>query len=126
MLKTGRKTVVRDGRRLQGLAFLLSVEEESETFDSEFERMVHGVYDWYEKYVNRCGELCLGFVAPESEHENIVAYCLALIENAESLLPLFRQLKEVNLFFVPPGGGEAKEVTVQIEDSSEDETELAA
>ena len=108
------------------MAFLVSVEDETETFDSEFERMVHGVYDWYEQYRNKCGELCLGFVAPESEHENIVAYCLALIENAESLLPLFRQLKEVNIFFVPPGGGEAKEVTVQIEDSSEDETELAA
>lgn len=126
MLKTGRKTVVKDGRRLQGLAFLLSVEAESETFDSEFERMVHGVYDWYEQYEKRCGELCLGFVAPESEHENIVAYCLALIENAESLLPLFRQLKEINLFFVAPGGGETKEVTLQIEDGTENETHLAA
>ena len=89
MLKAGRKTVVKDGRKLQGMAFLVSVEDETETFDSEFERMVHGIYDWYEEYENRCGELCLGFVAPPYEHENIVAYCLALIENAESLLPYF-------------------------------------
>lgn len=120
--------MLKDGRKLQGMAFLLSVEDETETFDSEFELMVNGVYDWYEKYRTKCGELCLGFVAPEEEHENIVAYCLALIENAESLLPLFRQLREVNLFFVPPEGGEAKEVTLQLEDgtSNEDEEQLAA
>src|SRR4026209_2015168 len=87
MLKAGRKTVVKDGRRLQGMAFLVSIDDESETFDSEFERLVHGIYDWYEEYAAKCGELCLGFVAPENEHENIIAYCLALIENAESLLP---------------------------------------
>jgi hypothetical protein len=126
MLKAGRKTLVKDGRRLQGMAFLVSVEDESETFDSEFERMVHGIYDWYEEYRAKCGELCLGFVAPENEHENIIAYCLALVENAESLLPLFRQLGEVNIFFVPPEGGEAKEITLQIEDGSEFEDHLAA
>jgi len=118
--------LIRHGRKLQGMAFLVSVEDETETFDSEFERLVHGIYDWYEEYNGRCGELCLGFVAPESEHENIIAYCLALIENAESLLPLFRQLREVNLFFVPPEGGEAKEITLQLEDGSEDEEHLAA
>jgi len=118
--------LIRHGRKLQGMAFLISVEDETETFDSEFERLVHGIYDWYEEYNGRCGELCLGFVAPESEHENIIAYCLALIENAESLLPLFRQLREVNLFFVPPEGGEAKEITLQLEDGSEDEEHLAA
>lgn len=126
MLKAGRKTVVKDGRKLQGMAFLVSIEDETETFDSEFERMVHGIYDWYEEYQNKCGELCLGFVAPESQHENIVAYCLALVENAESLLPLFRQLREVNLFFVPPEGGEPTEITLQLEDGSEDEEHLAA
>jgi hypothetical protein len=126
MLKAGSKTVVKDGRELQGMAFLVSVDDETETFDSEFERMVHGIYDWYEEYESKCGELCLGFVAPESEHENIIAYCLALVENAESLLPLFRQIKEVNVFFVPPGGGEAKEITLQLEDGSEDEEHLAA
>ena len=126
MLKAGRKTLIRHGRKLQGMAFLISVEDETETFDSEFERLVHGIYDWYEEYNGRCGELCLGFVAPESEHENIIAYCLALIENAESLLPLFRQLREVNLFFVPLEGGEAKEITLQLEDGSEDEEHLAA
>lgn len=118
--------MVKDGRRVQGMAFLVSVEDETETFDSEFERMVNAVYDWYEKYRNKCGELCLGFVAPEAEHENIVAYCLALIENAESLLPLFRQLGEVNIFFVPSEGGETKEVTLQIEYGNEDEEHLAA
>ena len=126
MLKAGRKTVVKDGRKLQGMAFLVSVEDETETFDSEFERMVHGIYDWYEEYENRCGELCLGFVAPQYEHENIIAYCLALIENAESLLPLFRQLGEVSLFFVSPDGGEPKEITLQLEDGAEDEEHLAA
>ena len=118
--------VVKDGRKLQGMAFLVSIDNESETFDSEFERMVHGIYDWYEEFRTKCGELCLGFVAPQSEHENIIAYCLALIENAESLLPLFRQLREVNLFFVPPQGGEATEITLQLEDGSEDEAHLAA
>ena len=126
MLKAGRKTVLKHGRELQGVAFLVSVEDDTETFDSEFERMVHGIYDWYEEYDGKCGELCLGFVAPESEHENIIAYCLALVENAESLLPLFRQLKQVNIFFVPPQGGDAKELTLQIEDGSEDEEHLAA
>ena len=118
--------MVKDGRKLQGMAFLVSVEDETETFDSEFERMVHGIYDWYEEYENRCGELCLGFVASQYEHENIIAYCLALIENAESLLPLFRQLGEVNLFFVSPEGGDPKEITLQLEDGTEDEEHLAA
>ena len=118
--------MVKDGRRLQGMAFLVSVDNEEETFDSEFERMVHGIYDWYEEYQSKCGELCLGFVAPESQHENIIAYCLALIENAESLLPLFRQLGEVNLFIVPPEGGAPKEITLQLEDGREDEAHLAA
>ena len=118
--------MVKDGRRLQGMAFLVSVEDETETFDSEFELMVHGIYDWYEKYKTKCGELCLGFVAPEPEHENIVAYCLALVENAESLLPLFRQLGEVNIFFVPPEGGETKEIILQLEEGNEDEEHLAA
>jgi hypothetical protein len=126
MLKAGRKMVVKDGRKLQGMAFLVSIDDDTETFDSEFERLVHGIYDWYEEYQAKCGELCLGFVAPESDHENIIAYCLALIENAESLLPLFRQLREVNLFFVPPEGGEPKEVTLQLEDGTEDEEHLAA
>jgi hypothetical protein len=126
MLKAGRKTLVKDGRRLQGMAFLVSLDNETETFDSEFERMVHGIYDWYDKYQNRCGELCLGFVAPEPEHHQIVTYCLALIENAESLLPLFRQLGEVNLFFVPPEGGEPKEIILQLEDAAKDEEYLAA
>ena len=126
MLKTGRKMVVKDGRKLQGMAFLVSIDDETETFDSEFERMVHAIYDWYEEYENKCGELCLGFVAPEPQHENIIAYCLALIENAESLLPLFRQLREVNIFFVPPEGGAPKEITLQLEEGSEDEEYLAA
>ena len=126
MLKAGRKTLVKDGRRVQGMAFLVSIENETETFDSEFERMVHGIYDWYEEYKSRCGELCLGFVAPRSEHDTIIAYCLALIENAESLLPLFRQLGEVNLFIVPPEGGEPKDITLVLEDGARDEEYLAA
>ena len=113
MVKTERKTIQKDGRELQLVAFLVSIQP-GDNVESQFELMVDTLYQWYKKYGDACREFTVRFFGSNENHEALLAYLLSLIQQEEPLRPLFAQLGQVNVIFVSPNGIVMKESKLEI------------
>ena len=108
MVKTERKKIQKDGRDLQLVTFLVSIQP-GDNVESQFGLMVDILYQWHKKYGNACREVSIRFFGSNENHEALMAYLLSLIQQEEPLRPLFAQLGQVNVIFVSPNGIVMKE-----------------
>ena len=108
MVKTVRKTIQKDGRDLQLVAFVVSIQP-GDNVESQFGLMVDTLYQWYKKYGDACREFTVRFFGSEENHEALMTYLPSLIQQEEPLRPLFAQLGQVNVIFVSPNGIVMKE-----------------
>jgi hypothetical protein len=113
MVKTERKTIQKDGRELQLVAVLVSIQP-GDNVESQFGLMVDTLYQWYKKYGDACREFTVRFFGSEENHEALKVYLLSLIQQEEPLRPLFAQLGQVNVIFVSPNGIVMKESKLEI------------
>jgi hypothetical protein len=108
MVKTERKTIQKDGRELQLVVFLVSIQP-GDNVESQFGLMVDTLYRWYKKYGDACREFTIRFFGSNENHEALMTYLPSLIQQEEPLRPLFAQLGQVNVIFVSPNGIVMKE-----------------
>jgi hypothetical protein len=113
MVKTERKTIQKDGRELQLVAILLSIQP-GDNVESQFGLMVDTLYQWYKKHGNACREFTIRFSGSTENHEALMTYLLSIIQQEEPLRPLFAQLGQVNVIFVSPNGIVMKESKLMI------------
>ena len=113
MVKTERKTIQKDGRELQLVAFLVSIQP-GDNVESQFGLMVDTLYQWYKKYGDACREFTVRFFGSNENHEALMTYLPLLIQQEEPLRPLFAQLGQVNVFFISPNGIVMKESKLMI------------
>ena len=103
MVKTVRKTIQKDGRELQLVAFVVSIKP-GDNVESQFGLMVDILYQWYKKYGDACGEFTIRFSGSKEHHDSLMAYLPSFIRQEEPLRPLFAQLGQVNVIYVSPNG----------------------
>ena len=103
MVKTEQKTIQKDGRELQLVAILVSIQP-GDNVESQLGLMVDTLYQWYKKYRDACGEVTIRFSGSKENHEALVAYLPSIIQQEEPLRPLFAQLGQVNVIYVSPNG----------------------
>jgi len=108
MVKTERKTIQKDGRDLQLVAFVVSIQP-GDNVESQFGLMVDTLYQWYKKYGDACREFTIRFFGSKEHHEALMTFLPSLIQQEEPLRPLFAQLGQVNVIFVSPNGIVMKE-----------------
>jgi len=108
MVKAERKKIQKDGRDLQLVAFLVSIQP-GDNVESQFGLMVDTLYQWYKKYGDACGEFTIRFSGSNENHEALMTYLPSLIQQEEPLRPLFVQLGQVNVIYVSPNGIVMKE-----------------
>ena len=108
MVKTVRKSMQRNGRELQLVTFLVSIQA-ADNIESQLGLMVDILYQWYKKYRDACGEFTIRFSGPKENHEALMNYLPGLIQQEEALRPLFAQLGQVNVIYVSPNGIVMKE-----------------
>ena len=108
MVKAVRKKIQKDGRELQLVAILVSIQP-GDNVESQLGLIVDTLYQWYKKYGDACREFTVRFFGSEENHEALKAYLLSLIQHEAPLRPLFAQLGQVNVFFVSPNGIVMKE-----------------
>ena len=108
MVKTERKTIQKDGRDLQLVAFVVSIQP-GDNVESQFGLMVDTLYQWYKKYGDACREFTIRFFGSEKNHEALMTYLPSLIQQEEPLRPLFAQLGQLNVIYVSPNGIVMKE-----------------
>jgi hypothetical protein len=108
MVKAVRKTIQKDGRELQLVVFLVSIQP-GDNVESQLGLMVDTLYQWYRKYGDACREFTVRFFGSEENHEALMTYLPSLIQQEEPLRPLFAQLGQVNVIFVSPNGIVMKE-----------------
>ena len=113
MVKTERKTIQKDGRELQLVVFLVSIQP-GDNVESQFGLMVDTLYRWYKKYGDACREFTIRFFGSNENHEALMTYLPSLIQQEEPLRPLFAQLGQVNVIFVSPNGIVMKESKLMI------------
>ena len=113
MVKTVRKTLQKDGRELQLVAFVVSIQP-GDNVESQFGLMVDILYQWYKKYGDACGEVTIRFSGSKENHEALMAYLPSVIQQEEPLRPLFAQLGQVNVIYVSPNGIVMKETKMMI------------
>jgi hypothetical protein len=113
MVKTVRKTLQKDGRELQLVAIVVSIQA-GDNVDSQFGLMVDILYQWYKKYRDACGEVTIRFSGPKENHEALVAYLPSVIQQEEPLRPLFAQLGQVTVIYLSPNGIVMKETKMMI------------
>src|SRR5208283_3689396 len=113
MVKAERKTIQKDGRELQIVVFLVSIQP-GDNVESQCGLMVDLLYQWYEKYRDACREFTIRFFGSKENHDALIAYLLAFIQQEAPLRPLFAQLGVVNVIFVSPNGIVMKESKLEI------------
>ena len=113
MVKTVRKTLQKDGRELQIVVFLVSIQP-GDNVESQCGLMVDLLYQWYEKYRDACREFTIRFFGSKEHHEALMTFLPSLIQQEEPLRPLFAQLGVVNVIFVSPNGIVMKESKLEI------------
>ena len=113
MVKTVRKTLQKDGRELQLVAFVVSIQP-GDNIESQFGLMVDVLYQWYKKYRDACGEVTIRFSGSKENHEALMAYLPSVIQQEEPLRPLFAQLGQVTVIYVSPNGIVMKETKMMI------------
>ena len=114
MVKSGRKTIQKDGRELQGVGLTVSVRP-GDSVETQFGLMVDTLYQWYKKYGDACEEFSVGFVGSPEEHEALMKCLLALVEQEEPLRPLFVRLGQVEIAFISRDGIVVKESNLKID-----------
>ena len=114
MVKTEQKTIQKDGRELQLVAILVSIQP-GDNVESQLGLMVDTLYQWYKKYGDACEEFTVGFVGSPEEHEALMACLLSLIQQEEPLRPLFVRLGQVAVAFVSRDGTVMKKSNLKIE-----------
>jgi hypothetical protein len=108
MVKTERKAIQKDGRDLQLVSFVVSIQP-GDDVESQLGLMVDTLYQWYKKYGDACREFTIRFFGSNENHEALMTYLPLLIQQEEPLRPLFAQLGQVNVIFVSPNGIVMKE-----------------
>jgi hypothetical protein len=108
MVKTKRKVIQKDGRDLQLVSFVVSIQP-GDDVESQLGLMVDTLYQWYKKYGDACREFTIRFSGSNENHEALMTYLPSLIQQEEPLRPLFAQLGQVNVIFVSPNGIVMKE-----------------
>ena len=103
MVKTERKKMQKDGRDLQLVTILVSIQP-GDNVESQFGLMVDTLYQWYKKYGDACREFTVRFFGSNQNHEALMTYLVSLIQQEEPLRPLFAQLGQVNVIYVSPNG----------------------
>ena len=114
MVKTEQKTIQKDGRELQLVAILVSIQP-GDNVESQLGLMVDTLYQWYKKYGDACREFTVRFFGSNENHEALMTYLPLLIQQEEPLRPLFAQLGQVNVFFISPNGIVMKESKLMID-----------
>ena len=113
MVKAVRKTIQKDGRELQLVSFLVSIQP-GDNVESQFGLMVDTLYQWYKKYGKACREFTVRFFGSNENHEALMTYLVSLIQQEEPLRPLFAQLGQVNVIYVSSNGIVMKESKLMI------------
>ena len=113
MVKTERKAIQKDGRELQLVSFVVSIQP-GDNVESQLGLMVDTLYQWYKKYGDACREFTVRFFGSNENHEALMTYLPLLIQQEEPLRPLFAQLGQVNVFFISPNGIVMKESKLMI------------
>ncbi|MGA2787988.1 MAG: hypothetical protein ABSF60_10715 [Verrucomicrobiota bacterium] len=113
MVKTERKKLQKDGRDLQLVTILVSVQP-GDNVESQFGLMVDTLYQWYKKHGDACREFTVRFSGSNDHHEALMAYLVSLIQQEEPLRPLFAQLGQMNVIYVSPNGIVMKESKLMI------------
>ena len=113
MVKTVRKAIQKDGRDLQLVSFVVSIQP-GDNVESQLGLMVDTLYQWYKKYGDACREFTVRFFGSNENHEALMTYLVSLIQQEEPLRPLFDQLGQVNVIYVSPNGIIMKESKLMI------------
>ena len=76
MVKIKQNVIQKDGRELQLVVFLVSIQP-GDNVESQLGLMVDTLYQWYKKYGDACEEFSVGFVGSPEAHEALMT-CLKI------------------------------------------------